>query len=75
MLEGACCPDSIRTIHNEYLNSDLREHRKVMEVLGSKLRCDSVKGQLSGLGFNSTVRDEVIVRCKGSHTRVLKIKF
>ena len=75
MLAGAEAPDDIRTLHNEYLNQDLRNHRKVMEALGAKLRCASTKGQLSGLGFNATVRDELIVRCKGSFQRVLKIKF
>lgn len=75
MLAGAECPEDIRTLHNEYLNQDLRNHRKVMEALGAKLKCKSTKNQLSGLGFNATVHDELIVRCKGSFQRVLKIKF
>lgn len=75
MLEGAQNPEAIRSIHNEFLNDELREHRKVMEVLGSTLKVESTKGQLAGLGFNSTVRDEVILRLGGSHKRVIKVKI
>ena len=75
MLEGAQNPDEIRSIHNEFLNDELRNHRKVMEVLGTTLKVESTKGQLCGLGFNSTVRDEVILRLGGSHKRVIKVKF
>lgn len=75
MLEGAQSPEEIRSIHNEFLNDELRNHRKVMEVLGSTLKVESTKGQLCGLGFNSTVRDEVILRLGGSHKRVVKVKF
>ena len=46
-----------------------------MEVLGAKLMIDSTPGQLSGLGFNATVKDSVIVRLKGSHNRVIKLIF
>ena len=75
MLEGAVSPEDIRTFHNEFLTPELLQHRKVMEVLGHKCRCKSVPGQLSGLGFNATVRDEVVVRLSGSHKRVVRIKF
>lgn len=75
MLEGAKNPDTIRSIHNEFLNDELSGHRKVMEVLGNTLRVDSTDGQLCGLGFNSTVRDEVILRLGGSHKRVIKVKI
>lgn len=75
MLEGAKNPETIRSIHNEFLNDELTSHRKVMEVLGSTLKVDSTDGQLCGLGFNSTVRDEVILRLGGSHKRVIKVKI
>ena len=31
--------------------------------------------QLSGLGYNSTVKDEIILRLSGSHKRVVKVLF
>lgn len=73
MLENAQNTEKIRSIHNEFLNEDLRKHRKVMEVLGSTLKVDSTKGQLCGIGFNSTVRDEVILRI--DNKQVIKVKF
>lgn len=75
MLEGAKNPETIRSIHNEFLNDELSGHRKVMEVLGSSLKVESTDGQLCGLGFNSTVRDEIILRLGGSHKRVIKVKI
>jgi hypothetical protein len=75
MLEGCTAPGKIRGFHNENLIPELLKHRKVMEVLGNVKMVDSTKNQLSGLGFNATVRDELVVRLKGSHNRVLKIQF
>jgi len=75
MLEGAKAPDSIRGFHNEFLRPELLEHRKVMEVLGATLKVESTDKQLSGLGFNATVRDEVVLRLQGSHKRVIKVQF
>ena len=75
MLHGCNAPTSIRGFHNENLTSDLLEHRKVMEVLGATNHADSTEKQLSGLGFNATVRDELIVKVSGTHKRMLKIKF
>lgn len=74
-LQGAKSPEKIRSIHNEFLSDDLMKHRKVMEVLGAKLQVESTDGQLSGLGFNATVRDEVILRLGGSFKRVIKVTF
>jgi hypothetical protein len=75
MLEGCKAPGQIRSFHNENLNADLAKHRKVMEVLGTTNMITPGDNQLSGLGFNATVRDELIVRVSGTHKRVLKIKF
>ena len=75
MLDGAKAPESIRGFHNEFLIPELLEHRKVMEVLGATLKVESTDKQLSGLGFNATVRDEVVLRLQGSHKRVIKVQF
>lgn len=65
----------VRSFHNENLNSELLKHRKVMEVLGVTNMIEPTDKQLSGIGFNSTVRDELLVKVQGSHKRMLKIKF
>jgi hypothetical protein len=75
MLDGCKSPTSIRSFHNENLLPELAEHRKVLEVLGATNMIEPAEKQLSGLGFNSTVRDEVILRLQGSHKRVIKLKF
>ena len=75
MLENCKTPQSIRSFHNENLIPELITHRKVMEVLGATNVIAPSKKQLSGLGFNATVRDEVIVKLGGSFKRMLKVKF
>ena len=62
MLENCKIDSPIRSFHNEDLNEELLAHRKVMEVLGSTTKIEPTDNQLSGLGFNVTVREEVIVR-------------
>ena len=75
MLDS-CNNDKVsRGFYNEFLRSDLREHRKVFEVLGSKLKTDKSDNQLSGLGFSSTKRDSVMCKVHGSFERVVKINF
>lgn len=75
MLEGAKTTESIRSFHNENLNSELASHRKVMEVLGNTNLISPSDKQLSGLGFNASVKDELIVKLTGNFKRVIKIKF
>ena len=75
MLENCKCPTSIRSFHAENLIPELAQHRKVLEVLGNTTMINPTDKQLSGLGFNATVRDELILRLSGSHKRVVKVKF
>ena len=75
ILDGCQNPKEARGFYNEFLRTDLMVHRKVFEVLADKMKCEKLNEQLSGLGFSSTKRDEIICRVKGSFNRVLKIKF
>ncbi len=75
MLEGCKSDTPIRSFHIEDLVPELAVHRKVLEPFGAVTMVDSIDKQLSGLAFNSTVREELIVKIKGSHQRLLKIQF
>lgn len=75
ILDGCNNPENARGIYNEFLRSDLTEHRKVFEVLADRMLCDDSDTQLSGLGFSSTKRSELIVKVSGAFNRMLKIKF
>ena len=75
ILEGCKNPEPVRGFYNEFLDDSLNEHRKVFEVLASKMQCPYEEEQLAGLGFSSTQRNELTVKVQGSFTRTLKIKF
>lgn len=77
MLDGCRTDADVRGFHNENLLPDLLKHRKVMEVLGAMcaIKVHPTDKQLSGLGFNSTVRDEVVLRLGGSFKRIIRVKF
>lgn len=75
MLNKCLTNTPVRAFHNENLVSDLLKHKKVLEVLGATHMIEPTAKQLSGVGFNSTVRDELVVKCSGSFKRMLKIKF
>lgn len=66
---------SIRSFHSENLEPELSKHRKVLEVLGAVSMLEPKDAQLSGLGFNATINDEVILKLKGNFNRVVKVKF
>jgi len=75
MLENCKATGKIRGFHNENLLPEILKHRKVMEVLGGTNMIEPTDKQLSGIGFNATVRDELIVKCSGNFKRMLKVKF
>jgi hypothetical protein len=75
MLNGCKNPNNPRGFFNEYLSNELTEHRKVFEVLGSKMRVEESDNQLSGLGFSSTQRNSIVAKVTGSFTRTIKINF
>ena len=75
ILEDCINDKKARGFFNEFLKEDLREHRKVFEVLGSKLRVEESDNQLSGLGFSSTQRNDIMCKVSGSFSRIIKINF
>jgi len=74
-LDGCKTDRKLRSFHNENLKPDLAKHRKVLEVLGATNMIEPADNQLSGLGFNATVRDELVVRLAGNFKRIVKICF
>lgn len=74
MLDKCNCDESTIGIYNEFLRNELQPHRKVFEVLGSKMKVPLTES-LSGLGFSSTKRDSVILKVTGAFTRTLKVLF
>lgn len=75
MLKNCINDENPSGMFNEFLVQDLYGHRKVMEALSSKMRVEDSDDQLSGVGFATDKRAEVIVKVIGNVERVLKIKF
>jgi hypothetical protein len=75
MLEGAQNDGKARGFYNEFLKPELREHRKVLEVVGSRTTVESVPDQLSGLGFSYSQRNKITVRVTGKTLRTMIVTF
>lgn len=74
VLHGALNDEPTRGIYNEFLHPRLEAHRKVFEIIGDKTKCQPTEGQLSGLGFSSTKRTDILVRVQqGSKRRLFNV--
>ena len=75
MLKDCINPEKPNGFFNEYLKQELMKHKKVFEALGSKMRVEDMTDQLSGVGFSTTQRNEILVKVKGQTERIVKVKF
>ena len=75
MLDGCRNDATARGFYNEFLKAYLDQHRKVLEMVGAKMRTEGTDRQLSGLGFSSTQRADILCRVSGSFNRTIKITF
>lgn len=75
ILNGCKNPNDVRGFFTEQLNAEMHEHRKSLEMLGSVTKVPYADEQMSGLGFNYTTRNELIVKVEGASVRHYKVKF
>ena len=75
MLDGCKNDESPNPFFNEFLNDDFKDYKRVMEALGSKAHVEDSDNQLSGVGFNHTQHDSVVVKVKSDAERVYRIRF
>lgn len=73
VLDGCKNPEPARGFYNEFLHNELMEYRKVFEVLGNKMKAEPSDEQLSGLGFSSTQKNEIMLRVSGNFNRTLNV--
>lgn len=75
IIDKAHNDELTRGMFNEFLKPELAKHKRTFEVLANKLKVKESHEQLSGVGFSSTQRNEVIIKVKGKFERVIKVKF
>ncbi len=75
MLNQCTNDSTARGFFNEFLKEDLNKHRKVFEVVGSKMKVADSSEQLSGIGFSSTQPNTLICRVTGSFSRIINVLF
>lgn len=71
MLSNCHNDESPNGFYNEYLHPSLNKHRKVLEVLGQKLKVLPTEEELSGLGFADTQRSDLVVKANGKPYRII----
>jgi len=74
-LENCISDEIARPFFNEFLKQEFDENRKVLEIMGGKMKVEHTDNQLSGVGFSETQRNHLIVKVDGNFKRMLKVNF
>ena len=72
-IDQAINNSDVRGFYNEYLKSDLRQYRQVLESLSDKLKVDKEERQLSGFGFSTTQQNHFICRVTKDSKKIYKV--
>lgn len=77
MLRDCKNPESVRSFYNEQLISDLQKDRKVMEVVGGRMRVAYADEQMAGVGFSESKNASVNLRVKykNGRTQAFEVKI
>lgn len=80
ILKGCKNDEPTRGIYNEFLRSDLIDHRKVFEMVGNRTKVEPSDRQLSGLGFGLAKDDSVVLKVtkvsgNNTSTRLYRVSF
>ena len=73
ILDNCVSEETPNIFFNEYLKEELfRNHRKVFEALSQFSKIEETNNQLSGIGFSSTKRNDLVLKVDGT---VIKLIF
>ena len=73
ILDNCVSEETPKIFFNEYLKEELfRNHRKVFEALSQFSKIEETNNQLSGIGFSSTKRNDLVLKVDGI---VIKLIF
>ena len=69
--------DEVRAFHNEYVDANLNQHRKALELIGGKIKVAPAIGQeASGFGFTAARNQSVLIRTTNQGRKaVYNVKF
>ena len=67
--------DTSRGFYNEFLKDELMQQKRVFEALGNKLVVEHSDEQLSGVGFSTTNKAQLICKVDGTFSRIIKINI
>jgi hypothetical protein len=71
LIDKCRTDETVPGFYNEFLRPDLREHRKVFEVLAGRMAIQPTAEQLSGLGFAETRDATIHLRTDGRPLTVI----